>query len=200
MPRTARLIRASQVTACTPATTTAVLHVPAAARPLLRAARHVSCSALGHRLAGRLFAATPFSHERIAAAAANCKIPLPTQRSPQAMWQIRVNCTRVDSSGTRFDASFAGDQDCDPGRSSRYASECAVAAGLAARSGGSACYGAVAAGRRDPAARGFDDLCHRSAQAPVLPATCRCKRAYAGPCGDGAALGQVVVARCGVAG
>ena len=53
--------------------------------------------------------------EQIAAAAANCKIPLPTQRSLQAMWQIRVNCTRVDSFGTRFDTSFADDQNFDPG-------------------------------------------------------------------------------------
>jgi hypothetical protein len=78
-------------------------------------ARHFSCSSLGHRSAGRLFAAAPFSNERIAAAAANCEIPLPTQRGLQAMWQIRVSCTRVDSFGTRFGASFADDQDVDPG-------------------------------------------------------------------------------------
>ncbi len=113
-PPNRRLIRASQVTARTPATT-AVLYIPAAARPLLRAARHFSCSSPGHRPAGRLFAATPFSNERIAAAAANCKILLPSQRSLQAMWQTRVTCTRVDSFGTRFDASFADDQNFDPG-------------------------------------------------------------------------------------
>ncbi len=47
-PPNRRLIRASQVTARTPATT-AVLYIPAAARPLLRAARHFSCSSPGHR-------------------------------------------------------------------------------------------------------------------------------------------------------
>ena len=108
------MIRASQVASRTPATT-AVFHVPAAARPLLQAARHFSRSTPGHRPAGRLFAATPFSNERIAAAAANCKIPLPAQQSLQAMWQTRVTCTRVDSFGTRFDASFADDQSFDPG-------------------------------------------------------------------------------------
>jgi len=41
---------------------------------------------------------------------ANCKIPLPSQQSLQAMWQIRVTCTRVDFFGTRFDAGFADDQ------------------------------------------------------------------------------------------
>ena len=61
--------------------TTAVFHVPAAARPLLQAARHFSRSAPGHRAAGRLFAATPFTNERIAAAAANCKIRCPLSRA-----------------------------------------------------------------------------------------------------------------------
>ena len=112
-PPNRRLIRASQVSARNPATT-AVFHVPAAARPLLQAARHFSHSC-SRGTAGRLFAATPFSNERIAAAAANCKIPLPAQRSLQAMWQTRVTCTRVDSFGTRFDASFADDQSFDPG-------------------------------------------------------------------------------------
>ena len=83
------LIRASQVTTGTPATT-AVFYVPAAARPLLQAARHFSRSSPGHRPDGRLFAATRFSNKQIAAAAANCKIPLPSQRSLQRMWQTRV--------------------------------------------------------------------------------------------------------------
>jgi hypothetical protein len=113
-PPNRRLIRASQVTARTPATTTAVFYVPAAARPLLQAARHFSASC-GRGTAGRLFATTPFSNERIAAAAANCKIPLPTQQSLQAMWQTGVTCTRVEGLGTRFDASFAADQSFDPG-------------------------------------------------------------------------------------
>jgi hypothetical protein len=94
--------------------TTAAFHVPAAARPLLQAARHFSCSC-GRGTAGRLFAATPFSNERIAAAAANCKIRLPAQQSLQAMWQTWVTCTRVEHFGTRFDASFADDQSFDPG-------------------------------------------------------------------------------------
>jgi hypothetical protein len=93
---------------------TAVFHAPDAARPLLQAARHFSRSTPGHRSAGRLFAATPFSSERIGAAA-NCKILLPSQQSLQAMWQTRVTCTRADSFGTRFDASFADDQSFDPG-------------------------------------------------------------------------------------
>ena len=114
-PPNRRLIRASQVTSRTPATT-AVFHVPDAARPLLQAARQFSCSAPGHRPAGRLFAATPFSNERIAAAAANCNIALPSQQSLQAMWHTRVTCSRVDPFGTRFDASFADDQEFDPGR------------------------------------------------------------------------------------
>ena len=113
-PPNRRLVRASRVTARTPATTTAVFYVPASARPLLQAARHFSRSA-GCNPAGRLFAATPFSNERIAAAAANCKIPLPSQQSLQAMWQTRVTCTRVEGLGTRFDASFADDQSFDPG-------------------------------------------------------------------------------------
>ena len=95
--------------------TTAVFHVPAAARPLLQAARHFSRSAPGHRAAGRLFAATPFSNKRIGAAAANCKVPLPAQPSLTAMWQIRVTCTRAEHFGTRFDASSADDQRFDPG-------------------------------------------------------------------------------------
>ncbi len=113
-PPNRTLIRASQVTTRTPATT-AVFYVPAAARPLLQAARHFSRSSPVHRPAGRLFAATPFSNERIAGAAANCKILLPSRRSLQGMWQTRVTCTRVDSFGTRFDASFADDQSFDPG-------------------------------------------------------------------------------------
>jgi len=95
--------------------TTAAFHVPAAARPLLQAARHFSRSAPGHRAAGRLFAATPFSNQRIGAAAANYKVPLPAQPSLTAMWQIRVTCTRAEHFGTRFDASFADDQRFDPG-------------------------------------------------------------------------------------
>lgn len=113
-PPNRTLIRASQQTSRNPVTM-AVFHVPAAARPLLAAARHFSCSALGHRPAGRLFAATSFSNERIAAAAANCKIRLPAQQSLQGMWQTRITCTRVASFGTRFDASFAADQGFDPG-------------------------------------------------------------------------------------
>ena len=103
-----QLVPAS-LAASSPATT-AVFHVPAAARPLLQAARHFSRSAPGHRADGRLFAATPFSNKRVGAAAANCKIPLPAQPSLTAMWQIRVTCTRVEHFGTRFDASFADDQ------------------------------------------------------------------------------------------
>jgi len=107
-PPNRTLVRASQVASPTPATT-AVFHVPDAARPLLQAARHFSRSS-GHGIARRLVATTPFSNERIAAAAANCKIPLPSQQSLQAMWQIRVTCTRVDFFGTRFDDGFADDQ------------------------------------------------------------------------------------------
>ena len=114
-----RLVPASQTASRTPATT-AVFHVPAAARPLLQAARHFSRSSPGHRPAGRLFATTPFSNERIAAAAANCKIPLPSQPSLAATWQIRVTCTRVEGFGTQFDPSFADDQSFDPGPMHEY--------------------------------------------------------------------------------
>lgn len=58
------MVPASLAASPAPATT-AVFHAPAAARPLLQAARHFSRSAPGHRAAGRLFAATPFSNERI---------------------------------------------------------------------------------------------------------------------------------------
>ena len=113
-PPSRQLVPASPAASPAPATT-AVFHVPAAARPLLQAARHFSRSAPGHRADGRLFAATPFSNKRIGAAAANCKIPLPAEPSLTAMWQIRVTCTRVEHFGTRFDASFADDQRFDPG-------------------------------------------------------------------------------------
>jgi hypothetical protein len=86
-PPNRQLVPASLAASPAPATS-AVFHVPAAARPLLQAARHFSRSAPGHRAAGRLFAATPFSNERIGAAAANCKVPLPAQPSLTAMWQI----------------------------------------------------------------------------------------------------------------
>jgi len=107
------LIRPSQVSARAPATT-AVFHVPAAARPLLQAARHYSHSC-GRGTTGRLFATTPFSNEQIAAAAANCTIPLPAQQSLQAMWQTRVACRHTSYLGTPFDASFTADQSFDPG-------------------------------------------------------------------------------------
>jgi len=113
-PPNRTLVPASKAAPRTRATT-AVFYVPAAARPLLQAARHFSRSSPGHRPAGRLFATTPFSNERIAAAAANCKIPLPSQQSLQAMWQIRVTCTRAEGLGTQFDPSFADDQSFDPG-------------------------------------------------------------------------------------
>ena len=108
------LIPASLAATAGPATT-AVFHVPAAARPLLQAARHFSRSAPGHRAAARLFAATPFTNERIGAAAANCKITLPAQPSLAAMWQTGVTCTRAGYLGTRFDSSFKDDQDFEPG-------------------------------------------------------------------------------------
>jgi hypothetical protein len=90
--------------------------VPAAARPLLQAARHFSRSAPGHRPAGRLFAATLFTNERIGAAAASCKITLPAQPGLTVMWQTGVTCTRTGHLGTRFDTSFLDDQDFQPGR------------------------------------------------------------------------------------
>jgi hypothetical protein len=127
------LIGASQVTTRTPATT-AVFYVPASVRPLLHAARHFSRSSPGHRPAGRLFAATRFSNAQIAAAAANCKIVLPSQRSLQRMWQTKVTCIRADSFGTRFDASFAEDQGFDPGpRSAEQAAEREILQGVSGR-------------------------------------------------------------------
>ena len=108
------LIPASLAATAGPATT-AVFHVSAAARPLLQAARQFSRSAPGHRAAGRLFAATLFTNERIGSAAANCKIPMPAQPSLAAMWQTGVSCTRAGYLGTRFDSSFKDDQDFEPG-------------------------------------------------------------------------------------
>jgi hypothetical protein len=110
-----RLIPASLAATAGPATT-AVFHVPDAARPLLQAARHFSRSAPGHRPAGRLFAATLFTNERIGAAAASCEITLPAQPGLTAMWQTGVTCTRTGHLGTRFDSSFLDDQDFEPGR------------------------------------------------------------------------------------
>src|ERR1035441_3209554 len=107
-PPSRTLVRASEVASRSPATT-AVFHVPAAARPLLQAARHFGRSS-GHGTARRLFATTPFSNERIAAAAASCKIPLPSPPSLPTMGQIRVPSARVDFFGTRFDDDFADDQ------------------------------------------------------------------------------------------
>ena len=109
------LIPAALAATAGPATT-AAFHVPAAARPLLQAARHFSRSAPGHRPAGRLFAATLFTNQRIGAAAANCKIPLPAQPSLAALWQTGVTCSRAGYLGTRFDSSFKEDQDFEPGR------------------------------------------------------------------------------------
>ena len=115
-PPSGMLIPASLAATADPATT-AVFHMPAAARPLLQAARHFSRSAPGHRAAGRLFAATLFTNQRIGAAAANCKIPLPAQPGLTALWQTGVTCTRAGYLGTRFDSSFKDDQDFEPGRS-----------------------------------------------------------------------------------
>ena len=61
-----------------------MFYVPAAARPLLQAARHFSRSSPGHRPAGRLFAATPFSNEQIAAAAAKLQDPAALPAKPPA--------------------------------------------------------------------------------------------------------------------
>ncbi len=99
-PPNRTLICPSQVTARTPATT-AVFYVPAAARPLLQAARHFSHSC-GRGTTGRLFATTSFSNEQIAAAAANCNILLPAQQSLQAMWQTRITCSRARYLGSRL--------------------------------------------------------------------------------------------------
>jgi hypothetical protein len=109
------LIPAGLAAAPRPAAT-AVFHVPAAARPLLQAARHFSRSAPGRRPARRLFAATPFTNDRIGAAAASCKIPLPGQPNLAALWQTGITCTRTAYLGTRFDSSFNDDQDFEPGR------------------------------------------------------------------------------------
>ena len=81
-PPNRTLIRASQVTARNPATTTAVFYIPAAARPLLQAARQFSRSSPGHRPAGRLFAATPFSNERIAGRGRQLQDPAALRAEP----------------------------------------------------------------------------------------------------------------------
>ena len=112
-PMERTLLRSSEVTARTRAVT-AMFHIPAAARPLLHAARHFSRSAPGHRPARRLFAATRFSNDTIAAAAANCKVQLPAQHSLELLWQTRITCARAGSSGTWFEDDFADDQVFDP--------------------------------------------------------------------------------------
>ena len=112
----ARTLIPAALAATAGAATTAVFHMPDSARPLLQAARHFSRSAPGHRPAGRLFAATLFTNERIGAAAANCKITLPAQPGLTAMWQTRITCTPTAYLGTRFDTSFLEDQDFEPGR------------------------------------------------------------------------------------
>ena len=54
-------------------------------------------------------------HRELAAAAKAGGLPAPSLSTLQGMWQTRVTCTRVDSIGTRFDASFDDDQSFDPG-------------------------------------------------------------------------------------
>jgi hypothetical protein len=113
-PTARTLLLASEVTARAHAVT-AMFHIPAAARPLLHAARHFSRPAPGQRPARRLFAATRFTNETISAAAANCNIQLAAAHySLEFLWQTRITCARAGPSGSGFEDDFADDQAFGP--------------------------------------------------------------------------------------
>lgn len=112
-PTARTLLLASEVSARAKAVT-AMFHIPAAARPLLRAARHYSRPAPGRRPARRLFAATRFTNETISAAAANCNIQLSDRHSLEFLWQTRIACARAGPPRTGFEDDFAHDQAFSP--------------------------------------------------------------------------------------
>jgi len=95
-PRQTRVFTAITRTAPT-STTAAVFHIPPAARPLLRAARHFAQHALPKP--GRLpFTPTTMTTEQVTAAATACHITLPDQPADLvATWQIRVTCAPIDA-------------------------------------------------------------------------------------------------------
>lgn len=93
----------------------ALFHVPPAARALLQAA-HAFIQPNPHDNARRrLFAGTPPTDERIAAAAANCGLTLPNRPLQRAIpWQARLGIERVDYFGGPHDLHFIADQQFDP--------------------------------------------------------------------------------------
>lgn len=93
----------------------ALFHVPPAARALLAAARHFAQPSPDPRVAGRMFAAIPFSPGRIAAAAANATIPLRGQATDLAFtWQTRIGIAHAHGFGGPGDTRFIADQHFDP--------------------------------------------------------------------------------------
>jgi hypothetical protein len=95
---------------------------PGCAQPLLRAARHFAPpDEHGHDFQ-RLFAATKFTHHRLAGAAANCGIELPDQQDRftyriltlRSAWLSQVTCTHTRFMGGDFDRQFLRDQAFTP--------------------------------------------------------------------------------------
>jgi hypothetical protein len=91
---------------------------PGCAQPLLRAARHFAPpDEHGHDFQ-RLFAATKFTHHRLAGAAANCGIELPDQQDRftyriltlRSDWLSQVTCTHTRFMGGDFDHPLAVEQ------------------------------------------------------------------------------------------
>lgn len=90
--------------------TTAVFHVPAAARPLLRAAGNFALQQ-PTALRQRLLAPPAVTNERIEAAAGNSRVVLPPQ--PPALvatWQIRVTCAQIDAPPVHTPTPGMGEQ------------------------------------------------------------------------------------------
>jgi len=78
--------------------TPAFFHVPAAARPLLRAAADFAMQQPSAAARERIFAPPAVTNERVQASADHCQIALPVQPPTlEATWQIRVTCTHIDA-------------------------------------------------------------------------------------------------------
>nr|AXV46224.1 AAA domain protein [Arthrobacter sp.] len=91
---TPNLINQTAPTLSTPA----LFHVPAAARPLLRAAADFALRQPSAAARERIFAPPAVTNERVQAAADHCQIALPVQAPTlEATWQIRVTCTQINA-------------------------------------------------------------------------------------------------------
>jgi hypothetical protein len=112
-PMSRTWIPASELTARTKAAT-AMFHIPAAARPLLHAARPFQplcprsppCRAAARRNAVHQRADHGRSRQLRDSAA--------RQQSLEILWQTRITCARAEFFGTRHDAGFAADQAFEP--------------------------------------------------------------------------------------